>query len=163
NTLAGTLTMGAVSESATTEPGTVGWTYQVSNAATQYLEPKNTRTNSSNLAISYGDIGVNNEQLVTVTITGTNHAPTITVAGIVAGNDAGAMHNHDTTDPTPSAPASFALNSPAPSATLFPYTTVFRSNTLAGTLTMGAVSESATTEPGTVGWTYQVSNAATQY
>src|SRR5438445_7090071 len=58
-----------------------------------------------------------------------------------------------------------------PSAILYPYTTLFRStsvtpdagNTLGGTLTMGSVSESATTAAGTVGWTYQVADDATDY
>ena len=44
NTLGGTLTMGAVSESATTEPGTVGWTYTVADDATQYLAVGETAT-----------------------------------------------------------------------------------------------------------------------
>src|SRR5437899_2764456 len=46
NTLGGTLTMGSVSESATTEPGTVGWTYSVADR-------KSTRLNSSHLGSSY--------------------------------------------------------------------------------------------------------------
>src|SRR5258706_6883367 len=70
-----------------------------------------------------------------------------------------------------------------PRSTLFPYTTRFRSgsitfndvdlidthttsvtpdagNTVGGVLTMGAVSELATTESGTVGWTYTVADNA---
>ena len=73
NTLGGTLVMGAVSESATTEPGTVGWTYTVANAAVQYLANSETATESFTVTIDDGQGGTV-DQLVTVTVTGTNDA-----------------------------------------------------------------------------------------
>ena len=71
--------MGAVSESATTEPGTVGWTYQVANSATQYLAVGQTATEQFTVTVNDGHGGTVS-QVVTVTVTGTNDAPTITVA-----------------------------------------------------------------------------------
>ncbi|WP_210243716.1 calcium-binding protein [Mesorhizobium sp. B2-5-7] len=81
NTLGGTLTMGAVSELATTEPGTVGWTYQVANSATQYLAEGETATENFTVTIADGHGGTV-DQLVTVTVTGTNDAPVVAVADV---------------------------------------------------------------------------------
>ena len=78
NTLGGTLTMGAVSESATTEPGTVGWTYEVANSATQYLAAGETATEKFTVTIDDGHGGTVS-QAVTMTITGTNDGPDIRV------------------------------------------------------------------------------------
>src|SRR5947207_3174747 len=98
--------MGAVSESATTEPGTVGWTYQVSNAATQYLAAGQTATEKFTVTISDGHSGGTVDQLVTVTITGTNDAPTITVAG----TDADGAVTEDATTPSLSDTGTIAFN-----------------------------------------------------
>src|SRR5207253_1142324 len=102
------------------------------------------------------------DQVVEVTVSGTNDDPTITVLGstdvfgaatedngVVLGNlsDTGTINFNDID-------------------LIDVHTTsvvAFGTNTLGGTLTMGAVSESATTEPGSVGWTYTVANSATQY
>jgi VCBS repeat-containing protein len=78
--LGGTLTLGAVSESASTEPGTVGWTYTVANSATQYLAAGQTATESFTVTIDDGHGGTV-DQIVTVTITGTNDAPVNGVPG----------------------------------------------------------------------------------
>src|SRR5439155_1117265 len=83
NTLVGTLTMGTVSESATTEPGTVGWTYSVADAATDYLAAGQTATEKFTVTIADGHGGTV-DQLVTITIHGTNEAPTITAAATAA-------------------------------------------------------------------------------
>ena len=80
NTLGGTLTMGPVSESALTAPGTVGWTYEVANSAAQYLAAGETATEKFTVTIDDGHGGTAS-QAVTVTITGTNDSPTITVLG----------------------------------------------------------------------------------
>ena len=75
----GTFALGAVSESAN-RPGTVGWTYPVANSATQYLAAGQTVTENFTVTINDGHGGTVT-QVVTVTITGTNDAPTITVRG----------------------------------------------------------------------------------
>ncbi len=79
NTLGGTLTMGAVSEDASTEPGTVGWTYTVADDATDYLAVGETATEKFTVTIDDGQGGTV-DQCVTITVTGTNEAPTITSA-----------------------------------------------------------------------------------
>ncbi|SFJ80520.1 VCBS domain-containing protein, partial [Bradyrhizobium sp. Gha] len=79
NTLGGTLTLGAVSESPTTSGGTVGWTYTVADNATDDLAAGQTATESFTVSIADGHGGTV-DQIVTVTVTGTNEAPTI-VAG----------------------------------------------------------------------------------
>jgi len=156
-TLGGTLTMGAVSESATTEPGTVGWTYTVTNSATQYLAAGETATESFKVTISDGK-GGSVEETVTVTVTGTNDDPTITAAG----TDALGAVTEDAATPTLSDTGTIAFND-VDLIDVHSTSVDKLSGTLGGTLTMGAVSESATTEPGTVGWTYNVANSATQY
>src|SRR5436309_1961202 len=98
--------MGAVSEDATTEPGTVGWTYQVSNAATQYLAAGQTAREALAVTLGAGNTRGTVDQLVTVTITRTNDALTITVAGPDA---AGAVTQHATT-PTLSDPRTIAFH-----------------------------------------------------
>ena len=85
NTLGGTLTMGAVTESATTESGTVEWTYEVDNKAVQYLASKETVTETFTVAISDGKGGTVTQD-ITVTITGTNDAPTLTAFSAPAAN-----------------------------------------------------------------------------
>jgi large repetitive protein len=78
NTLGGTLSMGTVSESATTEDGTVGWTYAVDNSVTQYLAAGKTVTERFVVTISDGKGGTATQEVV-ITITGTadNVAPVI--------------------------------------------------------------------------------------
>ena len=155
NTLGGTLTMGAVSESATTEPGTVGWTYTVADDATDYLAEGQTATENFTVTIADGHGGTV-DQTVTITVTGTNEAPTITAA------DATGSVTEDATTPDLSTTGTITFNDVDLIDT---HTTsvAAASGTLGGTLTMGAVSESATTEPGTVGWTYTVADDATDY
>jgi VCBS repeat-containing protein len=76
NTLGGTLTMGTVSELDTTAGGTVGWTYNVDNSATQHLGAGDTATENFTVKISDGH-GSTVEQVVSVTVTGVNDAATI--------------------------------------------------------------------------------------
>ena len=76
NTLGGTLTMGAVSESAATEPGTVGWTYNVANSVVQYLAAGQVATENFTVTLADGQGGTV-AQVVTVSVTGTNDVPDI--------------------------------------------------------------------------------------
>ncbi len=84
NTLGGTLSLGAVSDSATTAPGTVGWTYTVPNSAVQYLAAGQTVTETFTVTIDDQNGGTV-DQVVTITITGSNDAPTIVTTTDVAG------------------------------------------------------------------------------
>ena len=56
--------------------GTVSWTYSVANSATQYLAAGETATETFTVTIDDGNGGTV-DQLMTVTVTGTNDAPTI--------------------------------------------------------------------------------------
>ena len=103
NTLGGTLTMGTVSEDPTTEPGTVGWTYTVADDATDYLAEGETATEKFTVKISDGHGGTV-DQLVTITIHGTNEAPDV-VGSAATVSEEGLTHgladttgNTDTTD-----------------------------------------------------------------
>jgi VCBS repeat-containing protein len=78
NKLGGTLTMGAVSESAGAAAGTVGWTYKVADDATDYLAAGQTATEKFTVTIDDGH-GGKVAQVVTITVTGTNEAPDIHV------------------------------------------------------------------------------------
>ena len=149
--------MGAVSESATTEPGTVGWTYTVADDATDYLAAGQTATEKFTVTIDDGHGGTV-DQIVTITVHGTNEAPTITSAndtGAVTEDVAVVLGNLSTT-------GSITFND-VDLIDVHTTSVVKNSGTLGGTLVMGAVSESASTEPGTVGWTYTVADNATDY
>ena len=160
NTLGGTLTMGTVSESATTEGGTVGWTYNVGNAATQYLANGQTATESFTVTISDGN-GGSAQQVVSVTVNGVNDDVTIvadTTAAEGAVTEDGPLTVGKLTDI-----GSIAFNDVDLTDVHTAIAVPAAGNTLGGTLTMGTVSESAATEGGTVGWTYNVANSATQH
>ncbi len=134
NTLGGVLTMGAVSELATTESGTVGWTYTVADDATDYLAAGQTATEKFTVTIDDGQGGTV-DQLVTITVTGTNEAPTITAA-----DDTGAVTEDDTT-PNLSTTGSITFNDVDLIDVHATSVTPDAGNTLGGALTMGAVSE----------------------
>src|SRR5207253_110924 len=74
------LTMGSVSELATTEAGTVGWTYTVADDATDYLAAGQSATETFTVTVS-DTHGGSATQSVTITVHGSNEAPTITAAG----------------------------------------------------------------------------------
>src|SRR5258706_80822 len=145
--------MGAVSENATTEPGTVGWTYNVANSATQYLAVGETATESFTVTVEDGH-GGKVGQLVKVSGAGFSDTPTIT-AGLT---DAVGAVSEDATTPTLSDSGTIAFNdidlrdgrtTGVATAT----------GTLRRTLSTCPDSEHATTEPGTVDWTYHVDNS----
>jgi VCBS repeat-containing protein len=158
NTLGGTLTMGAASESATTEGGTVGWTYAVNSSAVQYLAKDETATESFTVTVSDAN-GGSTTQVVTVTVIGTNDGVTFTSAG----SDLTGAVTED------AAVGGFLVDSGTIAFNDVDlkdiHTATVKSSTgthgLGGTLTL-SVDESATTESGTVSWSYQVDNTAVQ-
>src|SRR5437868_3886297 len=74
--------MGCASESATTESGTVGWTYSVADGATDYLAAGQTATEKFTVTVDDGQGGTV-DQTVTITVTGTNEAP-VAVADVAS-------------------------------------------------------------------------------
>jgi VCBS repeat-containing protein len=81
----GTFALATVSESASTAAGSVGWTYNLSNAsaAVQALAQGQSVTETYNVSVSDGK-GSTVMQAVAVTITGTNDAPVITSSAAAA-------------------------------------------------------------------------------
>ena len=158
NTLGGNLIATITDPATGVGDGTISWTYSVANSATQYLAKDQTTTETFTVTISDGQGGTV-DQLITVTITGTNDAPTIT-AGLT---DAIGAVTEDATTPNLSDSGSITFNDIDLIDTHLTSVTPLAGNTLGGILTLGTVSEAASTEPGTVGWTYSVANSATQY
>ena len=154
-TLGGSLSA-VVSDSATgAGDGTVTWTYSVANSATQYLAAGQTAQEAFTIKISDNHGGFVT-QAVTVTVTGTNDTPTISVA------DGIAAVAEDAANPTLTDSGSIVFDDIDLTDT---HTTSVTkdSGTLGGSLS-AVVSDSATgAGDGTVTWTYSVANSATQY
>uniref|UniRef100_UPI0028AA728A beta strand repeat-containing protein n=1 Tax=Rhizobium sp. TaxID=391 RepID=UPI0028AA728A len=93
----GSLVLGAVNESSLTAGGSVEWTYKLNEAA-QALKAGEIRTETYTVSISDGHGGVISKD-VTVTITGTNDAPTAIAlsANTINENKFGATIGHLTT------------------------------------------------------------------
>lgn len=156
NQLVGALVLGAVTESPSTAGGTVGWTYSVANSAVQYLASGQTQTETFVVTVADGQ-GGSVQQTVSVTISGTNDAPTIAAGTQALGSlaeDAAA---------TLSAIGTIAFTD----VDLIDVHTVSAvagaGNKLTGTLSFGMVAQSAATEGGSVGWTYSLPSSAVQY
>jgi len=115
--------MAAVTEDGLTEPGTVAWNYSVASSAAQYLAVGETATESFTVSISDGHGGTI-DQLVTVTIIGSNDDPTISVTastGFIEAADASAQNLTDSgtisfndVDSTDIIDISYASNGAAP-------------------------------------------------
>ncbi|WP_028105015.1 beta strand repeat-containing protein [Pseudoduganella violaceinigra] len=148
----GALALNAVSESASTASGQVGWTYTVDNIAANHLAAGETVTEIYTVKVDdqHGSFAT---QDVSITISGTNDAVSITsgaqsgsvtedgvqqqAAGTISFNDADLIDVHT---------ASFVPHAGA-----------------LGVFSLGSVSESAATESGQLGWTYTVNNAAANF
>jgi len=162
-TTLGTLTSAAVNNTHT-GTDTVGWSYTVPNASVQYLAVGQTRVETFTVTLSDGQGGTV-DQVVTVTITGTNDAPTISTAatsGAVSedasvGGD-GKLSSQGT--------ISFGDVDLTDAHTVTP---ALQSTTATGGVALGTltvVKNSDTTGLGTGGgltWTYSVDNSAVQY
>jgi VCBS repeat-containing protein len=152
----GTFALGAVSEGANAATGSVGWTYALDNATAQYLAAGQTVTETYTVTVDDGHGGTA-AQDVTVTITGTNDAPTITAQDLVGGvteqvTPAGNLSDHGV--------ISFA----DVDLTDVHSVSVTPVGSPLGTLT--AVKDTDTTGTGAGGqltWTYTVADSAVEY
>ncbi|HEU4852029.1 MAG TPA: VCBS domain-containing protein, partial [Telluria sp.] len=152
-TTLGAFVLGTVSESATTTGGSVGWTYTLDNGAAQYLAAGETEEEVFTVELDDGN-GSTTTQNVTVTITGTNDDVIVT---------SGAQTGSVTEDTAPGS-ATGTIQFTDADLTDEHETNVSSSNaTTLGAFVLGAVSESATTTGGSVGWTYTLDNGAAQY
>ncbi|PMZ69425.1 beta strand repeat-containing protein, partial [Pseudomonas sp. FW305-70] len=149
----GTFVLSPVSEAANAANGSVQWTYNLSNGAAQYLAQGQTVTETYLVTISDGH-GSTVTQNVTITITGTNDAPTVTAAEI----EGGAV----TEDGTTVASGSFAFGD-VDLADDAHVATVSAPAGALGTLVATVNDESTGDAAGSVGWTYTLNNSAAQY
>ncbi|MBW6512780.1 MAG: VCBS domain-containing protein, partial [Desulfuromonadaceae bacterium] len=130
------------------------WNYTVANADVQYLGA----TESETLKYTVASFDGTDTHTITVIVSGTNDGPTITAAG----TDVTGGVTEDAANPTLSDSGTIIFNDIDLTDTHTTLVTADAGNTLGGTLTMSAVTEDGTTEPGTVGWTYDLDNSATQ-
>ena len=149
----GTFILSPVSEAANAADGSVQWTYNLSNTAAQYLVQGQTVTETYLVTISDGR-GSSVTQNVSVTITGTNDAPTVTAAEI----ESGAV----TEDGTTVANGSFAFGD-VDLADDAHVASVSAPAGALGTLVANVSDESTGDVAGSVGWTYTLDNSAAQY
>ncbi|WP_236709712.1 VCBS domain-containing protein [Pseudomonas sp. Root71] len=149
----GTFILSPVSEAANAADGSVQWTYNLSNTAAQYLAQGQTVTETYLVTISDGH-GSSVTQNVSVTITGTNDAPTVTAAEI----ESGAV----TEDGTTVANGSFAFGD-VDLADDAHVASVSAPAGALGTLVANVSDESTGDVAGSVGWTYTLDNSAAQY
>ncbi|MBV7550346.1 VCBS domain-containing protein [Pseudomonas sp. PDM26] len=153
STYLGTFVLSPVSEAANAANGSVQWTYNLNNAAAQYLAQGQTVTETYLVTISDGH-GSSVTQNVTVTITGTNDAPTVTAAEVESGAVA--------EDGTPVASGSFAFGD-VDLADDAHVASVSAPAGALGTLVATVNDESTGDAAGSVGWTYTLNNSAAQY
>ncbi|WP_377827446.1 VCBS domain-containing protein [Bradyrhizobium lupini] len=162
STALGTFSLDPVSEAANAANGTVQWHYALNNAAAQYLAQGQSVTESYVVTVNDGHGGTVT-QTVTVTINGTNDAPTIT-SGVQSGTvveDAPA-----TPDPSDSLNAAGTISfndvdlGDGHTAT---FAAAPGNSTALGTFSLDPVSEAANAANGTVQWHYALNNAAAQY
>ncbi|WP_223473804.1 beta strand repeat-containing protein [Pseudomonas sp. BF-B-27] len=149
----GTFMLSPVSEAANAANGSVQWTYNLNNAAAQYLAQGQTVTETYLVTISDGQ-GSSVTKNVTITITGTNDAPTVTAAEI----ESGAV----TEDGTTVASGSFAFGD-VDLADDAHVASVSAPSGALGTLVANVSDESTGDAAGSVGWTYTLNNNAAQY
>src|SRR5204862_8077950 len=117
----------------------------VADNATDYLAAGQTATEKLTVTIAlalHDALPI----VVTITINGNNEAPTITAAT----TDAAGSVTEDATIPNLSTTGTITFNDVDLIDVHTTSAVADAGSTLGGTLTMGAVSESATTEPGTV-------------
>jgi VCBS repeat-containing protein len=95
---------------------------------------------------------------VTVTVLGTNDAPTI----VTGETDAEGAVKEDDSEPTLTDNGTITFDDVDLTDQHTAEVTADAGNTLGGTLTLGAISESPTNSEGTLDWKYDVANSATQ-
>src|SRR6266478_1126566 len=155
NTLGGTLTPVVTTDATGGVAGTVTWTYTVADNATDYLAVGQTATEKFTVTVSDGHGGTAS-QLVTITINGTNEAPTISA------HTDGAV-TEDATTPNLSTTGTITFADVDKIDTHSVSAVADAGNTLGGTLTPVVTTDATGGVAGTVTWTYTVANNATDY
>ena len=130
------------------------WTFTVDNAALQFLADGQTLTQTYTVTINDSHTGAPVNQLVTITITGTNDAPTITAA-VASGSV-----TEDNLPTTASGTINFADVDLTDSHTV---SATPGGNGYLGTFTPIVSNNSTGDGIGQVTWTFAVDNAALQF
>jgi VCBS repeat-containing protein len=149
----GTLVATVNDESTGDAAGSVGWSYTLNNSAAQYLAEGQTKTEVFTVTLT-DDFGATVTKDVTITLTGSNDAPTVTAAEI----ESGAV----TEDGTTVASGSFAFGD-VDLADDAHVASVSAPAGALGTLVSTVNDESTGDAAGSVGWTYTLNNSAAQY
>jgi len=153
-TALGTLSLGAMTDTANGVGGSQAWTYTLDNAAAQYLAAGQTVTEVYTITVADGNGGTATQD-VTITIAGTNDAPVITSTvqagavvedSVLTANGTVTFTDIDVSDTHTSTVTAAATNT-----------------TALGTLTMGAMTDTTNGIGGAQAWTYTLDNAAAQY
>lgn len=138
--------------------GSVTWSYSVAASAVEYLAAGQTKPETFTFNLLDGK-GGSVSRTVTVTVTGTNDAPTI----VSASTDAIGAVTEDANATTLSDTGYVGFKD-VDLTDVHSATVVKATGNLSGTLTLGSVTgELSTNETGSVAWTYAVANSATQY
>ena len=177
NGLGGVLTASITDVATGSGAGSVTWSYSVANSATQYLAAGEIVTETYTVTVSDGQGGSFN-QMVTITITGTNDAPVVTgaVTGVATEDGAGvtldALANASDVDAgailsvvdVPGAlPAGVTYNPATGSFTLDPANAAYQSLAAGATTSVSVsygVSDGTVTTPASVSWTVTGTNDA---
>jgi VCBS repeat-containing protein len=152
----GTFSLGTLTDGTT---GSVGWTYNLDNAAAQYLGAGDTVTETYIITVT-DNHGASAQQAVTVTIHGTNDGPAVVLGGDVSG----AVQED----------ASVAMDGKLHDSSSFGFTDVDLSDTHSvsvtpggsgylGTLSASVSNDSTGDGAGQVDWSFAVDNSAVQY
>jgi VCBS repeat-containing protein len=144
-----------------TNNGTINWTYAVTESSIDFLAAGEKVTLLETITVNDGKRGVASQE-VSITITGTNDAPTITtVAGIT--EVLGAITEDTGVVGTTLTDTGIITFDDLDFTDAHIVSIIKISGTLGGNLTFGSVSKNATTTAGSVPWTYTVDNGAAQY
>ncbi len=139
------------------QPGSIDWNFSVPNSDIQYLAAGETVDLVYTVTVTDAH-GKTDAQDVTITVTGTNDTPIIT---LTEGTDTTGAVTEDATDPTLTDTGMFTFSD----VDLTDTHTVSVANTSTGALgTLTAiVAEDSSSDHGAVNWTYTVDDAAVQY
>ncbi|MES3000747.1 MAG: VCBS domain-containing protein [Pseudomonadota bacterium] len=156
NLLGGSLTAVVTTAATGAGAGTVTWDYNVANSATQYLAAGETVVEQFVVKVSDGHGGTA-MQTVSVTVTGTNDAPTVSSA-VATGSLV-----EDAALPTLATSGTITFDDVDLTDTHTTTVSADSGNKLGGSLTAAITDVATGAGDGTVKWDYSVSNSATQY
>ncbi len=146
----GTLVASVGEETANDGVGWVDWKYHVNDATLNKLAEGETRTEIFHVTVDDGH-GTSTTRDITVKLVGTNDKPVFEIAGDVSVNVT------EDTKPTTTGTINFT---DADLIDTHAATVTAPQGPTYGTFTLGAVTEAATTEGGSVGWTYTLNSSA---